>query len=166
MDSFWNHALFNNKYIKGSFDTFSNPWRQPLGQNHGRTWKVSNPAYNFWVCFDTWTSYMMGFMEAQFSSILIIFFQLLSSVFVLEFSCRIISMSLICGSNIADFIFESWYNCIPFIVNSLYPIWILHNSYRQLKCVIVILVLPLLRFLAFMMKQFLTVLNHKKNQQA
>ena len=54
--------------LHDSFDTFSNPWRQPLGQNHGGTWKVSNQAYNFWVCFDTWTSYMMGFIEAQVSS--------------------------------------------------------------------------------------------------
>ena len=81
-------------------------------------------------------------------------------MFVLEFSCRIISMSLICGSNIADFIFESWYNCIPFIVNSLYPIWNLHNSYRQLKCVHCNcnLVLPL----GLTMKQFLIVLNSKR----
>ena len=33
--------------LNDSFDTFSNPWRQPLGQNHGGTWKVSNHAYNF-----------------------------------------------------------------------------------------------------------------------
>ena len=60
--------------LNNSFYTFTNPWRQPLGQNHGGTWKVSNQAYNFWVCFDTWTSYMMGFIEAQVSSIFIIFF--------------------------------------------------------------------------------------------
>ena len=36
--------------LKDLFDTFSKPRRQPLGQNHGSTWKVSNRAYNFWVC--------------------------------------------------------------------------------------------------------------------
>ena len=36
--------------LKDSFDIFSKPQRQLLGQNHSSTWKVSNQAYNFRVC--------------------------------------------------------------------------------------------------------------------
>ena len=140
--------------LNDSFDTFSNPWRQPLGQNHGGTWKVSNQAYNFWVCFDTWTSYMMGFIEAQVSSISIIFFLILSSVFMPEFSCRIVIMNLPVNLTLPISSLNHDTICIPFIVNSLYPIWILQNSYRQLKCVILILVLPLLRFLVLWWNNF------------